>query len=94
MGIMNENTKITKHEIENDDTIEYEEVKKLPLGAFIGIGLVFGAVAGFSVGNFLSVQFFDNATEGMLWGMTICICAGLVGGIALGLINKTKSKKK
>ncbi|MBO5734292.1 MAG: hypothetical protein J6R66_05320 [Clostridia bacterium] len=92
---MDENTKITNPEIENDDTIEYEEVKRLPFGAFVGIGLAFGAVAGFSVGNFLASQFFDNATEkGLLWGMTVCICAGLVGGIALGLINKAKSKKK
>ena len=42
MSKMDENTKITQPEIENDDAIEYEDVKHLSLGAFIGIGLAFG----------------------------------------------------
>lgn len=89
---MEENTKNTQ--VENDDVIEYEEVKKLPLGAFIGIGLAFGVAAGFSLGNLLINQMFgDMATTGFAIGMVFCIVVGSLGGLALGLINKSKAKK-
>ena len=86
---------ITKNsEIENIDEveeIEYEEVKKLPLGAFIGIGFAFGVAAGFSLGNLLINQMFgDMAATGFAIGMVFCIAAGSLGGLALGLINKSK----
>lgn len=89
---------ITKNsQVENaqeNEEIEYEEVKKLPLGAFIGIGFAFGVAAGFSLGNLLINQMFgDMAATGFAIGMVFCIVAGSLGGLALGLINKSKSKK-
>jgi len=91
---MDENTKITQPEIENDDVVEYEDVKHLSIGAFIGIGLAFGVAAGFSVGNLLINQMFDgDGPLGMFIGMGFCVVAGLVGGLVLGLINRAKSKK-
>lgn len=89
---MEDNTKVNNQE--TDDSVEYEEVKKLPLGAFIGIGLAFGLAAGFSVGNLLIDQMFGNMqANGFALGMIFCIAAGFLGGLALGLINKVKSKK-
>ena len=80
--------------IEESEPIEYEEVQKLPLGAFIGIGFAFGVAAGFSVGNLLINQMFgDMATTGFAIGMIFCIVVGSLGGLALGLINKAKAKK-
>lgn len=92
---MEENTKnIQSENIENDDTIEYEEVKKLPLGAFIGIGFAFGLAAGFSLGNLLINQMFgDMKSTGFAIGMVFCIVVGSLGGLVLGLINQAKSKK-
>ena len=88
---------ITKNnEIENneEEVIEYEDVHKLPLGAFIGIGFAFGVAAGFSVGNILINQMFgDMAATGFAIGMVFCIVVGSLGGLALGLINKAKAKK-
>ena len=79
---------------EEDEVIEYEEVHKLPLGAFIGIGFAFGIAAGFSVGNLLINQMFgDMAATGFAIGMVFCIVVGSLGGLALGLINKTRAKK-
>lgn len=79
---------------EEDEVIEYEEVHKLPLGAFIGIGFAFGVAAGFSVGNLLINQMFgDMAAAGFAIGMVFCIVVGSLGGLALGLINKAKAKK-
>ncbi|MBQ3181454.1 MAG: hypothetical protein IJB50_01660 [Clostridia bacterium] len=79
---------------EEDEVIEYEEVHKLPLGAFIGIGFAFGVAAGFSVGNLLINQMFgDMAATGFAIGMVFCIVVGSLGGLALGLINKTRAKK-
>ena len=89
---MEENAKNINQE--NIDIEEYEEVKRLPLGAFIGIGLAFGVAAGFSVGNLLIDQMFGNTpTHGFALGMIFCIAAGFLGGLILGLINKSKSKK-
>ena len=92
---MEEITKNTQTEIpEENEIIEYEEVKKLPLGAFIGIGFAFGVAAGFSLGNLLINQMFgDMAAAGFAIGMVFCIVVGSLGGLALGLINKAKSKK-
>jgi hypothetical protein len=87
---------ITKNnEIENnEEIIEYEDVHKLPLGAFIGIGFAFGVAAGFSVGNILINQMFgDMASTGFAIGMVFCIVVGSLGGLVLGLINKAKAKK-
>lgn len=78
---MEEKDKIVTEETEKE---EYEDVKRLPIGAFIGIGLAFGVAAGFSAGNLL----FGN----FLRGMIICVCAGLLGGLIIGLINKNKRK--
>lgn len=89
---MDENTKITQPELDNDDVVEYEDVKRLSLGAFIAIGLAFGVAAGFSVGNLLINQMFIDG--GMWIGMGFCVAAGLLGGLTLGLINKAKSQKK
>lgn len=89
---MEENTKVTQSEA--TDEIEYEDVKRLPLGAFIGIGLAFGVAAGFSLGNLLiSKMFGHNIENGFLVGMTFCIAAGIVGGLILGLINKAIKRK-
>ncbi len=92
---MEETTKNLQTEnIENDDVIEYEEVKKLPLGAFVGIGFAFGVAAGFSLGNLLINQMFgDMKTTGFALGMVFCIVVGSIGGLILGLINRAKSKK-
>jgi len=79
---------------QEDEVIEYEEVHKLPLGAFIGIGFAFGVAAGFSVGNLLINQMFgDMAATGFAIGMVFCIVVGSLGGLVLGLINKVKAKK-
>lgn len=71
---------------DEQEKIEYEDVKHLPLGAFIGIGFAFGVAAGFSAGNLLFGSF--------LRGMIICIAAGLLGGLIIGLINKNIRKPK
>ena len=87
---------ITKNNetLNTEEVIEYEDVHKLPLGAFIGIGFAFGVAAGFSVGNILINQMFgDMAATGFAIGMVFCIVVGSLGGLALGLINKAKSKK-
>lgn len=76
---MDEN-KVTMQEEE----MEYEDVKHLPLAAFLAIGLAFGIAAGFSAGNLL----FDGK---FALGMTFFVCVGLVGGLIVGLINKKKS---
>lgn len=68
--------------INEEETVEYEDVKHLSMGGFIGIGLAFGVAAGFSAGNLL----FGDFTRGML----ICVAAGIVGGIIIGAINKRK----
>ena len=75
-----------KNKIVTEDTekVEYEDVKRLSLGGFIGIGFAFGVAAGFSAGNLL----FGN----FLRGMIICVVAGLLGGLIIGLINKNKGK--
>lgn len=95
MNVMEKITKNTQVEdIEENEVIEYEEVKKLPLGAFIGIGFAFGVAAGFSLGNLLINQMFgDMATTGFAIGMIFCIVVGSLGGLALGLINRAKAKK-
>ncbi len=79
---MEENKKTNAPET---DAIEYEDVKRLPLAAFIGIGIVFGVAMGFSAGNLL----FDG---NFLLGTLLCTAIGVVGGIILGLINKNKRK--
>ena len=72
-----------KNQVMNEEeTVEYEDVKHLSMGSFIGIGLAFGVAAGFSAGNLL----FGDFARGML----ICVTAGLVGGIIIGVINKRK----
>ena len=79
---------------EEDEVIEYEDVHRLPLGAFIGIGFAFGVAAGFSVGNILINQMFgDMAATGFAIGMAFCVVVGSLGGLTLGLINKAKAKK-
>ncbi len=87
---------ITKNNetLNTEEVIEYEDVHRLPLGAFIGIGFAFGVAAGFSVGNILINQMFgDMAATGFAIGMVFCIVVGSLGGLALGLINKAKAKK-
>lgn len=69
---------------EEQEEIEYEDVKHLSMGAFITIGLAFGVAAGFSAGNIL----FGS----LALGMTVCVMAGVVGGVILGLVNKSKRK--
>ncbi len=76
---MEEKNKIVSEETE---TVEYEEVKHLPLAGFIGIGFAFGVAAGFSAGNLLFGSF--------LRGMIICVSAGLLGGLIIGIINHKK----
>ncbi len=70
-----------------EEEIEYEDVKHLPVSAFLAIGLAFGIAAGFSAGNLL----FDGH---FAFGMGFFVCVGLVGGLIVGLINKKKSNKK
>lgn len=92
--MMEEITKNNEIENNEEEVIEYEDVHKLPLGAFIGIGFAFGVAAGFSVGNILINQMFgDMAATGFAIGMVFCIAVGSLGGLALGLINKSKAKK-
>lgn len=76
---MEENKNQAMHE---EETVEYEDVKHLSMGSFIGIGFAFGVAAGFSAGNLL----FGDFTLGML----ICVAAGIVGGLIIGLINKKR----
>ena len=76
---MEENKNLTQEEI-----IEYEDVKRLPVAAFLLIGLAFGIAAGFSAGNLI----FDHF--GL--GMGVCVALGLLGGLIVGLINKNKRK--
>lgn len=71
-----------KNKIESQEKIEYEEVKHMPLGAFVGIGLAFGLAGGISAGNILF------GSVGL--GMTIFITLGLVAGFVVGLINKKR----
>ena len=68
--------------VQEEETVEYEDVKHLPLGAFIAIGLAFGIAAGFSAGNLI----FGN----FILGMGVFGAIGLVGGVVLGLINGKK----
>lgn len=68
--------------IQEEETVEYEEVKHLPIPAFLAIGLAFGIAAGFSAGNLIFGSF------GI--GMGVFIALGLLGGLILGLINKSK----
>ena len=70
--------------VEEQEEIEYEDVKHLSMGAFITIGLAFGVAAGFSAGNILF--------GGLALGMAVCVIAGVVGGMILGLVNKSKRK--
>jgi hypothetical protein len=79
---MEENKNLANNEPE---MIEYEDVKRLPIGAFVGIGLAFGVAAGFSAGNIL---FGGN----FLLGMSVCIALGLLGGLIVGFINRQKKK--
>lgn len=79
---MEENEKIAATETE---PVEYEDVKRLPMGAFIGIGIVFGVVLGFSARNLLFPGNF-------LLGMGVCVAAGIFVGVILGLFNKNKKK--
>lgn len=74
-----------KNQVSNEEEkIEYEDVKRLPLGAFIAIGFAFGIAAGFSAGNIL----FGNFAFGMGFFMVV----GILGGLIIGLINKNKRK--
>ncbi len=70
-----------------EEEIEYEDVKHLPLAAFLAIGLAFGVAAGFSAGNLL----FDGK---FTLGMIFFVCVGLIGGLVVGLINKKKGSTK
>lgn len=79
---MEENKKI---DVPETDPVEYEDVKRLPLAAFIAIGIVFGVAMGFSAGNLL---FGGN----FLLGTAVCLAIGVVGGLILGLVNKNKKK--
>ncbi len=79
---MEEKMKANETVSEEVETIEYEEVKHLSMGAFLGIGLAFGVAAGFSAGNLL----FGS----LLRGMAIFVTLGLLGGLIMGLINKKK----
>ena len=46
------------------------------------------------MGNLLINQMFgDMAATGFAIGMVFCIVVGSLGGLALGLINKTRAKK-
>ena len=85
---------LKNNEIKNDkiEEVEYESAKKLPMGAFLGIGLAFGVATGFSVGNLLINKMFGEIEAGFAVGMIFCIGGGSRGGLALGLINKKKSK--
>lgn len=71
-----------------DEKIEYEEVKKLPIGAFIAIGLAFGLAAGFTVGNAFVSAF--NIEHGFAIGMGLSLVVCAIGGLILGIINKRK----
>ena len=79
--MMKEKNQLTTEETE---AVEYEDVKHLSISGFIGIGFAFGVAAGFSAGNLLFGDF--------LLGMGICVAAGLLGGLVIGLINRKISK--
>lgn len=72
----------------NDEKIEYEEVRKLPVGAFIAIGLAFGLAGGFTVGNAFVSAF--HIEHGFAIGMGLTLIVGAIGGLILGIINKRK----
>lgn len=71
-----------------DEKIEYEEVKKLPVGAFVAIGVAFGLAGGFTVGNAFAGTF--NIEHGFAIGMGLTLIVGAIGGLILGIINKKK----
>ena len=68
--------------MQEEEAVEYEDVKHLPIAAFIAIGFAFGVAAGFSAGNLI----FGSFTI----GMSVFVALGLVGGLVLGLINKSR----
>ena len=68
--------------MQEEETVEYEDVKHLPLVAFIAIGLAFGIAGGFSAGNLI----FGN----FALGMAVFGIVGFIGGLTLGLINRKK----
>ncbi len=85
MKKMEENKKI-------EEKIEYEEVRHLPLGAFVAIGLAFGLAAGFTVGNAVAGT-FPELTHGFGVGMALSLVVGALGGLVLGIINNKKRNK-
>lgn len=75
---------VTTVQEEDTEEVEYEDVKRMPMGAFVAIGLAFGVAAGFSAGNLLFGSF--------ALGMGVFLGLGLIGGLVFGLVNKTKRK--
>ena len=71
-----------KIQLQEEETVEYEDVKRLPLTAFIAIGIAFGVAGGFSAGNLI----FGN----FALGMAVFGVVGLVGGLILGMINRRR----
>ncbi len=84
--------KIKNNEIEKEE-FEYEEVKHMSMGAFIGVGLAFGLAAGFSVGTFIVNSLSHLIPGGFATGMIGCLILGAIGGLILGIVNKSKRKK-
>lgn len=71
-----------------EEKVEYEEVKRLPMGGFIAIGLAFGLAGGFTVGNTFASAF--HIEHGFAIGMGLTLIVGAIGGLVLGIINKRK----
>lgn len=69
----------------NTEVVEYEDVKRLPIAAFLAIGFAFGVACGFSIGNVLPIPFIH--------GMALSIAVGILGGLILGLCNHCKKKQ-
>ncbi len=84
--------KIKNNEIEKAE-FEYEEVRHMSMGAFIGVGLAFGLAAGFSVGSFIVNSLSHLIPGGFATGMIGCLILGAIGGLVLGIVNKSKRKK-
>lgn len=84
--------KIKNNEIESEN-VEYEDVKHMSIGAFVGVGLAFGLAAGFSVGSLIVNNLSHIIPGGFATGMIGCLVLGAIGGVVLGIINKSKRTK-
>ena len=69
-----------KKNLQESEPIEYEDVKHLSMGAFVGLGAALGVAIGVSIGNMLLNNFLLSV--GAFAGI------GMISGVVLGILNK------